>query len=79
MNILSKEPSRPILGWTEGVEVESEAVEQLERLAAMPFVFKHVAVMPDVHSGKGSTVGTVFASERAVVPAAVGVDIGCVS
>src|SRR3954470_5067657 len=43
----------------------------------MPFVFKHVAVMPDCHYGKGATVGTVLATQGAVIPAAVGVDIGC--
>ena len=63
--------------WTEGVEVEDEALAQISRLASMPFTFKHVAVMPDCHVGIGATVGTVFASENVLIPAAVGVDLGC--
>lgn len=57
--------------------IESEAIQQIKNTASMPFVFHHVAVMPDTHFGKGSTVGTVLATEGAVIPAAVGVDIGC--
>ena len=57
--------------------VEPEALKQIENTASMPFVFKHVAVMPDCHFGKGATVGTVLATQRAIIPAAVGVDIGC--
>jgi tRNA-splicing ligase RtcB len=63
--------------WTKGVPVEDEAREQLARTSTMPFIFRHVAVMPDVHVGKGSTVGSVIPTLRAVIPAAVGVDIGC--
>lgn len=63
--------------WCEGVEVEAEARTQLDNIAALPFVYKHVAVMPDVHLGKGATVGSVIPTYGAVVPAAVGVDIGC--
>lgn len=63
--------------WNKGVNIEDEAIEQLRNLAKMPFVFKHVAAMPDTHWGMGATVGSVFASEGAVIPAAVGVDIGC--
>src|SRR5436190_21060617 len=57
--------------------IEPEALQQVTNTAAMPFVFKHVAVMPDCHFGKGATVGTVLATKGAVIPAAVGVDIGC--
>jgi tRNA-splicing ligase RtcB (3'-phosphate/5'-hydroxy nucleic acid ligase) len=57
--------------------IEPEAQQQILNTASMPFVFKHVAVMPDCHYGKGATVGTVLATEGAVIPAAVGVDIGC--
>jgi tRNA-splicing ligase RtcB len=57
--------------------IESEAQQQILNTASMPFVFKHVAVMPDCHYGKGATVGTVLATQGAVIPAAVGVDIGC--
>jgi tRNA-splicing ligase RtcB len=63
--------------WTEGVPVEHDALEQIRNLASLPIVAGHVAVMPDVHVGKGATVGTVFPTKSAVVPAAVGVDIGC--
>lgn len=68
---------RPIKMWTKGVPVEPEAKEQLAKLAQLPFIFHHVAVMPDVHVGKGSTIGSVIPTLGAVIPAAVGVDIGC--
>lgn len=68
---------KPIKMWTEGVPVESEAKEQLMNTARMPFIFKHMAVMPDVHLGKGSTIGSVIPTVGAIIPAAVGVDIGC--
>src|SRR5436309_9187463 len=57
--------------------IEPEAIQQIENTASMPFVFQHVAVMPDCHYGKGATVGTVLATTGAIIPAAVGVDIGC--
>ena len=57
--------------------IEPEALKQIENTASMGFVFKHVAVMPDCHFGKGATVGTVLATKGAIIPAAVGVDIGC--
>lgn len=63
--------------WTKFVPVESGAIDQLRSITKLPFVFKHVAAMPDVHVGTGSTVGTVMATKSAVIPAAVGVDIGC--
>jgi tRNA-splicing ligase RtcB len=58
-------------------EIEAGAQQQILNTASMPFVFKHVAVMPDCHYGKGATVGTVLPTLGAIVPAAVGVDIGC--
>jgi tRNA-splicing ligase RtcB (3'-phosphate/5'-hydroxy nucleic acid ligase) len=58
-------------------EVEAEAMKQIRNTASLPFIFKHVAVMPDCHYGKGATVGTVLATKGAIIPAAVGVDIGC--
>lgn len=67
----------PIKAWVDGVPFEAKAREQVARVAALPFVWKHVAVMPDVHAGIGATVGTVLATTTAIVPAAVGVDIGC--
>src|SRR5689334_6936086 len=57
--------------------IEPEAIAQIENTASMPFVYKHVAVMPDCHYGKGATVGTVLATKGSIIPAAVGVDIGC--
>src|SRR4029078_4790157 len=57
--------------------IEPAAQQQILNTASMPFVFKHVAVMPDCHYGKGATVGTGHATPDAVIPAAVGVDIGC--
>jgi len=67
----------PIKMWTRGVPVDDKARAQLASAARMPFVFKHVAVMPDVHVGIGATIGSVIATKGAVIPAAVGVDIGC--
>lgn len=67
----------PIKMWTRGVPVDDKAREQLARAAQMPFIFKHVAAMPDVHVGIGATVGSVIPTKGAVIPAAVGVDIGC--
>jgi len=57
--------------------IEAEAQKQILNTASMPFVFRHVAVMPDCHYGKGATIGTVLATKDAIIPAAVGVDIGC--
>src|ERR671912_2089879 len=57
--------------------IEPEAQQQILNTAKMPFVFRHVAVMPDCHYGKGATVGTVLATKGSIIPAAVGVDIGC--
>jgi tRNA-splicing ligase RtcB (3'-phosphate/5'-hydroxy nucleic acid ligase) len=59
------------------VQVENQAQQQLTNLASLPFIFKHIAAMPDVHWGMGVTVGSVIATKGAVIPAAVGVDIGC--
>src|SRR6188508_1174432 len=57
--------------------IEPEALKQINNVAQMPFMYKHVAVMPDCHVGKGATIGSVIATKGAVIPAAVGVDIGC--
>ena len=67
----------PIKGWVRGVPLESEAHQQLRNIASIPFVGPWVAVMPDVHLGKGATVGSVIPTRGAIIPAAVGVDIGC--
>lgn len=67
----------PIKAWTQGVSFEPEAETQLRNIAQMPFIYKWVAAMPDVHLGKGATVGSVIPTIGAIIPAAVGVDIGC--
>jgi tRNA-splicing ligase RtcB len=67
----------PIKMWTRGVPVEDEAKRQLGNAARLPIVFRHIAAMPDVHVGIGATVGSVIPTLRAIIPAAVGVDIGC--
>ena len=74
---LEVENGKPIKMWTQGVPVEDEARQQLINTAKMPFIFRHLAVMPDVHLGKGSTIGSVIPTQGAIIPAAVGVDIGC--
>ena len=74
--VIQDQGSRPIKIWTD--EVEESALVQLKNLSRLPFIASNgVACMPDVHAGIGSTVGTVIATEKAVIPAAVGVDIGC--
>lgn len=77
MQVLTNPNSVPIKMWTDGVPVEEEALNQLFNIASMPFVFKHVSVMPDVHVGVGATIGSVVPTRGAIIPAAVGVDIGC--
>ena len=67
---------KPILTWANH-ELSSDEIRMAKNVAALPFVFKHVALMPDVHLGKGALVGSVIATKDAVIPAAVGVDIGC--
>ncbi len=65
----------PVKIWTDDVDARSK--EQLSNIASLPFVHHHVAAMPDVHLGIGATIGSVIATHRAIIPAAVGVDIGC--
>jgi len=71
------EGGHPIKMWTRGVPVDDGARAQLSKAAQMPFIFKHMAAMPDVHIGIGATIGSVIPTKGAVIPAAVGVDIGC--
>lgn len=75
--VYMKTARHPIKHWTNGVPLDDKAVGQLENIASLPFIHKHVAVMPDVHWGMGATIGSVIATKGAIVPAAVGVDIGC--
>src|SRR5271165_4082583 len=63
--------------WTQGVPVEEAAYQQIRNIAALPILGGHVAIMPDVHVGKGAVVGAVIPTRGAIIPAAVGVDIGC--
>lgn len=65
----------PVKIWTD--DIEESALAQLKNLAQMPFIHKHVAAMPDVHHGMGATIGSVIATRGAIIPAAVGVDLGC--
>jgi tRNA-splicing ligase RtcB len=66
-----------IKAWKQGVPFEEAAIDQLKKTASMPFLFHHLAAMPDAHLGVGSTIGTVFPTLGAVCPATCGVDIGC--
>ena len=65
----------PVKIWTD--DVDERSLEQLNNIAKMPFIHHHVAVMPDVHLGIGATIGSVIATHKAIIPAAVGVDLGC--
>lgn len=76
-DVMNVDDGRHVKLWTHGVPVDEKAREQLANTAKMPFIFKHVAAMPDVHLGIGATVGSVVATRGAIIPAAVGVDIGC--
>jgi tRNA-splicing ligase RtcB (3'-phosphate/5'-hydroxy nucleic acid ligase) len=68
---------RFIKAWSRGVPFEDKAVEQLKNTAKLPFIYKYLAAMPDTHWGMGATIGTVLPTKGAIVPSAVGVDIGC--
>ena len=67
--------SKRLFNWAS--VIDEQTLEQARRTSEMPFVFPHLALMPDAHLGKGATVGSVIPTERAIIPAAVGVDIGC--
>ncbi len=67
----------PIKAWIRGVPLDDGARRQLANMAGLPFIRHHIAVMPDVHWGRGATVGSVIPTVGAIIPAAVGVDIGC--
>lgn len=77
MKVITEPGHAPIKCWTDGVELEDSARQQLVNVASLPFIHKHIAVMPDVHWGMGCTVGSVVPTVRAIIPAAVGVDLGC--
>ena len=65
------------ISWLPPEQIEPAAMQQIVKLASMPFIYKHVAVMPDCHVGMGATVGSCIPTDGAIIPAAVGVDIGC--
>jgi len=67
----------PVMAWTRGVQVADNALSQLRNAARLPIIHRHIAVMPDVHWGIGATIGSVIPTVGAIIPAAVGVDIGC--
>lgn len=75
--VINNAKGSPIKAWVRGVQVEEDAKAQLERIASLPFIYRWIAVMPDVHLGKGATIGSVIPSRKAIIPAAVGVDLGC--
>ncbi len=75
--VLQNEKSIPVKMWTNGVLVDDNSKQQLLQTAQMPFIYKWMAVMPDVHFGLGATIGSVIPTKGAIIPAAVGVDIGC--
>lgn len=76
-NIIQDKKGVPIKMWTKGVPVDEKSKDQLLKTAQMPFIYKWMAVMPDVHVGIGATIGSVIPTKGAIIPAAVGVDIGC--
>ncbi|NJK39542.1 MAG: RtcB family protein [Oscillatoriales cyanobacterium RM2_1_1] len=75
-NTLNLSTSKPVISWANH-QLAAEETKMAKNVASLPFVFKHVALMPDVHLGKGALVGSVIATQDAIIPAAVGVDIGC--
>ena len=75
--LIEDQGAKPIKAWVRGVAMEDEARKQLRNVARLPFIHKWVAAMPDVHWGLGATIGSVIPTHKAIIPAAVGVDIGC--
>jgi tRNA-splicing ligase RtcB len=75
--VLHKQGHHPVKAWTRGVSFDENSRQQLLNIAKLPFIHKWIAVMPDVHLGKGATIGSVIPTVGAVIPAAVGVDLGC--
>lgn len=76
-NEIEVDGGSPLLMWTKNVSIEDAAIEQMKNVAKLPIIHKHVAAMPDCHWGIGATVGSVIPTKQAIIPAAVGVDIGC--
>ncbi len=76
-NVINAPNNGLVKAWTQGVQLEDAAKEQLTNAAQLPFIYKWIAAMPDVHFGIGATIGSVIPTKGAIIPAAVGVDIGC--
>ncbi len=76
-NLIEVDGGSPLKMWTKNVQIEDAAIEQMKNVARLPVIHKHVAAMPDCHWGMGATVGSVIPTKQAIIPAAVGVDIGC--
>lgn len=70
MQVETEHTHVPIKSWTDGVDFDENSKQQVRNVANMPFIFKHVAIMPDVHFGKGATVGSVIPTVKAIIPAA---------
>ena len=68
--VFSTDHGAPIKAWTRGVPVEEEAKKQLFNISTLPFIYRWIAVMPDVHLGKGATVGSVIPTTKAIIPGA---------
>ncbi|MEO0459747.1 MAG: RtcB family protein [Myxococcota bacterium] len=75
--VFHDEGGKPVKAWTKGVLFDEKARAQVRNVAKMPFIHRWVAIMPDVHWGMGATIGSVIPTDKAIIPAAVGVDIGC--
>ncbi len=75
--VINEKNHHLVKSWTKGVIFDENAKKQVLNIASMPFIHKHIAIMPDVHLGKGATIGSVIPTIGAVIPAAVGVDLGC--
>jgi tRNA-splicing ligase RtcB len=75
--VIDKQNHKLVKSWTRGVTFDENAKQQLLNMAGLPFIHSHIAIMPDVHLGKGATIGSVIPTKGAIVPAAVGVDLGC--
>lgn len=76
-DVITSDNHKPIKMWTRGVDADDVSMNQLRNVASLPFIYRHVSVMPDVHCGWGATIGSVIPTVGAIIPAAVGSDIGC--
>jgi tRNA-splicing ligase RtcB (3'-phosphate/5'-hydroxy nucleic acid ligase) len=75
--VITEDKCHPIKAWVDGVQFDDHSKAQVRNISALPFIHKHIALMPDCHAGVGATVGSVIPTSGAIIPAAVGVDLGC--